>query len=86
MEETPFTFCSPTVRKSALRNLKSAIILCAMLFALCPQAQAQQSASIPVIGVFLPDTALAYASYVEALLQGLHDLGYVAGRNRRPAR
>jgi putative ABC transport system substrate-binding protein len=56
--------------------------LSAMLFATCPQAQAQQLASkIPVIGVFLPDTALAYASYVEALLQGLHDLSYVAGRN-----
>lgn len=56
--------------------------LSAMLFAIWPQAQAQQSASkIPVIGVFLPDTVLAYASYVEALLQGLHDLGYVAGRN-----
>ena len=45
-------------------------------------AQAQQKArKIPVVGVFLPDTEAAYASYVEAFLKGLDELGYVVGRN-----
>jgi putative tryptophan/tyrosine transport system substrate-binding protein len=45
-------------------------------------AQAQQSAiRIPVIGVFLPDTAAAFSTYVEAFLKGLDDLGYVVGQN-----
>jgi len=53
-----------------------------MLFVLCSQAEAQQSASkIPVIGVFLPDTVAAYSTYVEAFLKGLDDLGYVVGQN-----
>ncbi len=36
--------------KSALRNLKSAILLSAMLFALCVPASAQQPAKVPRIG------------------------------------
>ena len=36
--------------KSAFRNLKSAILLGAMLFALCVPVEAQQSAKIPRIG------------------------------------
>ena len=36
--------------KSAVRNLKSAILLCASLFALCSFAQAQQVTRIPVVG------------------------------------
>jgi ABC-type uncharacterized transport system substrate-binding protein len=59
-----------------------ALVLWGAFFALCSQAQAQKSASkTPIIGVLLPDTAQAYASYVEALLEGLHDLGYVPDRN-----
>jgi putative ABC transport system substrate-binding protein len=68
--------------KSAIRNLKSAILAGALLFALCGSVQAQQpTKKVPVIGVFLPDTASAYASYNEAFLQGLRDLGYVVGQN-----
>jgi putative ABC transport system substrate-binding protein len=56
--------------------------LCAMLFALCASAEAQSpTRKIPVIGVVLPDTEAAYASYVEAFLGGLRDLDYVVGRN-----
>jgi putative ABC transport system substrate-binding protein len=44
--------------------------------------QAQQATGrIPVIGIFLPDTKVAYASYVDAFLKGLADLGYVVGQN-----
>jgi hypothetical protein len=36
--------------KSAFRNLKSAILLCAMLFALCAVAEAQQPEKVYHIG------------------------------------
>ena len=41
---------SDTKLKSAFRNLKSAILLCAMLFALCFSADAQQTKKVPQIG------------------------------------
>jgi putative tryptophan/tyrosine transport system substrate-binding protein len=41
----------------------------------------QPRKKVSVIGVFLADTASAYASYNEAFLQGLRDLGYVVGQN-----
>ena len=70
-------YSAPIAQRSAL-----VFTLCTMLFALSPKTQAQQlPEKVPVIGVFLPDTAPAYASYVKSLLGGLHDLGYVAGRN-----
>lgn len=34
-----------------------------------------------MIGIFLPDTKGAYASYVDAFLKGLAELGYVVGQN-----
>lgn len=67
--------------KSAIRNLKSAILAGALLFALSFSAEAQPTKKVPVIGVFLPDTASAYASYVDAFRQGLRDLGYAVGQN-----
>ena len=59
------------------------ISLCAMLFALYPAAEAQQStAKIPRIG-YISGTgdAANQGPYVEALRQGLRDLGYVEGKN-----
>ena len=51
------------------------IAICALLFTLSIPAEAQQpTKKVPVIGVLLADTALAYASYVEAFQQGLRDL------------
>jgi putative ABC transport system substrate-binding protein len=45
-------------------------------------AEAQSPArKTPVIGLFLPDSPAAYASYVEAFRQGLRELGYVVGQN-----
>jgi putative tryptophan/tyrosine transport system substrate-binding protein len=55
--------------------------LCAMLFTLCSAAEAQSLKKIPVIGIFLPETAATYASYNEAFVQGLRELGYVLGQN-----
>ena len=39
--------------KSALRDLNLAILLCAMLFALCVPAEAQQPGKIPRIGLLI---------------------------------
>jgi putative ABC transport system substrate-binding protein len=52
-----------------------------MLFALCSPGWAQEPKKTPLIGVFLPDSRAAYASYVEAFRQGLRELGYVEGQN-----
>jgi len=52
-----------------------------MLLVLCASADAQSPArKTPVIGIFLPESRAAYASYVEAFLQGLHELGYIVGQ------
>ncbi len=56
------------------------VILCAMLFALCPPAEAQQPKKIPRIGYLGAFTPSAGASLLEAFRQGLRELGYVEGR------
>ena len=68
-------------RKPAEKERFLCAALCAMLFTLCSVAEAQSLKKIPVIGIFLPETAATYASYNEAFVQGLRELGYVLGRN-----
>jgi ABC-type uncharacterized transport system substrate-binding protein len=56
-------------------------VLCAVLFALCSSAQAQQPAKIPRIG-WLTNARFAEIPYrTEAFRQGLRELGYVEGKN-----
>ena len=58
------------------------IVLCAMLFALCFSAEAQQQAKIPRIGyVRVVGEPSIPGRNVEAFLQGLKDLGYVERKN-----
>jgi putative tryptophan/tyrosine transport system substrate-binding protein len=57
------------------------LTLCAMLFALCLPAEAQQPAKIPRIGVLSLGPAAIPSTRVEAFRQGLRDLGYVEGKN-----
>ena len=54
---------------------------CALLFALCSSAQAQQPAKIHRIGYLTVASLSANAARVEAFRQGLRDLGYVEGKN-----
>ncbi|HEY7218679.1 MAG TPA: ABC transporter substrate-binding protein [Candidatus Binatia bacterium] len=56
-----------------------ALVLCAMLLALCVPAQAQQTAKIPRIGYLALRTSPTDND--EAFLQGLRDLGYIEGQN-----
>jgi ABC-type uncharacterized transport system substrate-binding protein len=51
--------------------------LCAMLFALCLPAQAQQSAKVPLTGTSLS----SIVSRIEPFRQCLRDLGYAEGKN-----
>jgi putative ABC transport system substrate-binding protein len=68
--------------KAALRNHKSAMVSCALLFALCAPVQGQQAAKIPRIGYISGTYNPADPGpYVEALRQGLRELGYTEGKN-----
>ena len=60
-----------------MRRKGTVVLLCAMLFALCLPAQAQQPGKIPWIGYL----AGAGSGPSPAFLQGLRDLGYVEGKN-----
>jgi putative ABC transport system substrate-binding protein len=56
-----------------------ALVLCAMLFALCFPAEAQQPKKVPQIGYL---TLLSGPGFREkAFAQGLRDLGYIEGNN-----
>jgi putative ABC transport system substrate-binding protein len=68
--------------KSKINNPKFALLVGAVLFALCVPASAQQAKKVPRIG-FL--SAVSSASIprnrIEAFQQGLRELGYVEGKN-----
>ena len=68
-------------RKSAFRNLKSAILSGAMLFALCYSASAQQPGKIFRIGFLDNSTASGIAVLSEAFRQELRKLGWIEGKN-----
>src|SRR5215510_10472940 len=55
--------------------------LCAMLFALCSPASAQQPKRIPRIGYLSYGSEEIDKSLVAALQQGLRELGYLEGKN-----
>ena len=55
--------------------------LCALLFALCASAGAQQPKKIPLIGLLSPFSASDAASWHRAFVQGLRDLGWIEGKN-----
>jgi putative ABC transport system substrate-binding protein len=58
------------------------IVVCAMLFACCSFAHAQQPKKVPRIGYISGTGSVSNPGpYVEALRQGLRDLGYVEGKN-----
>jgi ABC-type uncharacterized transport system substrate-binding protein len=64
-----------------MRKTVVSFALCAMLFALCTSAEAQQPTKIPRIGYLAAGSALSASSRIEAFRQGLHALGYVEGKD-----
>ena len=67
--------------KSALRNLKSAIVTGATLSVLCFSAEAQQPTKVTQIGFLTNNSLSALPAADEAFRQGLRALGYVEGKN-----
>ena len=71
------------VTRTSLAIGKIAVLtLCAMLFALCLSAEAQQPAKIPRIGILSPgSSAFPTSAYHDSFRQGLRELGYIEGKN-----
>jgi ABC-type uncharacterized transport system substrate-binding protein len=67
-------------RKLMRKNIIG-LTLCAMLFALCIPAQAQQPTKIPRIGYLSVLSPSTMADRIEAFRQGLRELAYVEGKN-----
>ena len=59
------------------------LAICAILLALCASAQAQQPKKVPHVGVLAGGSASSDADRIEALRQGLRELGYVEGKKYR---
>jgi putative tryptophan/tyrosine transport system substrate-binding protein len=57
------------------------LALCAVLFALGSSTEAQQPTKIPRIGFLGASSASTLAARIEALRQGLRELGYVEGKS-----
>ena len=55
--------------------------LCALFFALCSSAEAQQPGKIPRIGYLTGASLPSQSGNAEAFQQGLRELGYVEGKN-----
>ena len=55
--------------------------VCALLYALCVSAEAQQPGKVPRIGFLTGGSPTADSARHEAFRQGLRDLGYVEGKN-----
>jgi len=64
-----------------MKRSVSVLAFGAMLFALYFPAEAQQPGKIPRIGFLGNSTAALEENLVEPFRQGLHDLGYVEGKN-----
>jgi putative ABC transport system substrate-binding protein len=67
-------------RKKDMKKKITVLALCAMILALCLPGEAQQTTKVPRIG-FLAQSSSAEAPRLEALRQGLRDLGHVEGKN-----
>jgi putative tryptophan/tyrosine transport system substrate-binding protein len=67
------------------KDMKRTIIaLCAMLFAICSSAAAQQPKKIPRVGFLaqrVSPTPTTPHVFADAFRQGLRDLGYIEGKN-----
>jgi putative tryptophan/tyrosine transport system substrate-binding protein len=64
-----------------MKNPIGSLILATALLTNAPPAAAQQTAKVPRIGILELGSPSASASQIKAFRQGLHDLGYVEGKN-----
>ena len=68
-------------RDKDMKRKITVLTLCALLFALCASAGAQQPKKVPRIGFLLAFSSSSYPERIEAFRQGLRELGYVEGQN-----
>jgi putative ABC transport system substrate-binding protein len=66
---------------SSIPTAKTFLLLYAVLFALCPSAEAQQPGKIFRIGFLDPSNASGMAVMVDAFRQELSKLGWIEGKN-----
>src|SRR5918996_1248755 len=64
-----------------MRSKITVLTLCAVLYALCASVEAQQPKKTPQIGVLLGGSAASDSARIDALRQGLRELGYMEGKN-----
>ena len=57
------------------------VALCAMLFALCSSAEAQQPKKVPRIGYLSSGDPATESARAEAIRLALRELGYIEGQN-----
>jgi putative tryptophan/tyrosine transport system substrate-binding protein len=57
------------------------LTLCAMLFALCPSAEAQQPKKVPRIGYLSSGNPTSESARSEGIRRALRELGYIEGQN-----
>ena len=65
------------LRKSVLRS----ILFTGVVLVAAVTVEAQQPKKIPRIGVLVPTSPSIYAARIKAFQQGLHEHGYVEGKN-----
>ena len=71
-------------RKSKIQNLKSLAVIASLILGLLAAplaAEAQQPGKIVRVGLLAGGSPASMAPYVDALREGLRELGYVEGRN-----
>jgi putative tryptophan/tyrosine transport system substrate-binding protein len=66
--------------KNMKRNIP-VLTLCALLFALCASAEAQQPTKVSRIGYLSNTDPVGESARSEAIRRGLRDLGYIEGQN-----
>jgi len=57
------------------------LALCAMLFAVCPPAEAQQPAKVPRIGYLAAGDPATESTRAEAIRLAMRERGYMEGQN-----
>jgi putative ABC transport system substrate-binding protein len=67
--------------KSAFRSLKSVILPCALLLALCVPAAAQQPKKVPRIGYLSSGDPASESARAEAIRLALRERGHIEGQN-----
>ena len=73
--------CRVERAEKKMKKTITVLTLCAMLFALCWVAEAQQPKKVPRLGFLFGSSLSANSARHEAFRQGLRELGYVEGKN-----